>query len=661
MNRITSSETVIKALRNIGINSGDDFLNNLPYRYENNSYSDLTALENNQKIVIKGKLVSNPKRNFGKEVSYQFFFVSENNTFFNVIIFNKKVALMSLILGETYTVVGVYRNKTIFASSIFKGEIEEDKTIRTVYHHPNSITPTAYRNLVRRAYDKLSGKIIDIMPNIFKQKYRLVHKEEALKLVHFPEKEEDIVKGLRTLKYHECLTYTLKNQIMRGVHKKKIVTNKVLIDTKKINDFVRKLSYKLTSDQLQAIRDIILDMNQQSYMYRLVQGDVGTGKTIVSAIGLFGNFIRGNIGVFMVPTDALARQQYEELKALFKPYNINVGLLIGSQTPKQKNTVKMNLINHQIDVLVGTHALFSDDVQYPNLGLVVIDEQHRFGVEQRNKLLNKGGGSDLLLMSATPIPRTLALSVYGDLDITTLSEFPNKTRDVITKIETPDSANIISLIRECISNNRQVFIVAPKIENSNIGYTSAEELFEKYSILFEDNIQLLHGKLKSSEKEEVLKKYISGEKLILVSTTVIELGINVMNAGAIIIYSAALFGLASLHQLRGRVGRNGAPATCLLVDENKENERLKVLESSNDGFYISEQDLKMRGPGDAFGTSQSGFPTFSTLNIVNDFKMFECARDDAQYILKNLHISEFKKLYDSIRMSIIDEQITLFK
>ena len=228
-----------------------------------------------------------------------------------------------------------------------------------------------------------------------------------------------------------------------------------------------------------AIREMILDMNEKSYMYRLIQGDVGTGKTIVSAIGLYGNYLRGNIGVFMVPTDSLARQQYDELKKLFEPYNVSVGLLIGAQTPKQKSVIKKKLIDRQIDILVGTHALFSDDVFYPDLGLVVIDEQHRFGVEQRNKLLNKGNGSDLLLMSATPIPRTLALSVYGDLDITTLNEFPNKVRDVKTSIVTPNSTEIINLIRECIDENRQVFVVAPRIENGLENSASAEELFDK--------------------------------------------------------------------------------------------------------------------------------------------------------------------------------------
>lgn len=661
MDKIINSETVLRALKSVGILTAEDILNNLPYRYENNSYTDLTSLENNQKVVVKGKLVSNPKRISGKNSSSQFFFVTENNVFFNVILFNIKYGGSHLILGESYTLVGVYKNKTIFAQSILKGEIQEDKTIRTVYHHPSIITPTAYRNLVKKAYNNISGRIIDFMPNILRQKYRLLHKEEALKLVHFPENEEDIIKGLRTLKYHECLLYSLKNQILRGEHKKHVATNKVLIDTKKINEFVKNLSYKLTSDQIKAIREMILDMNEKSYMYRLIQGDVGTGKTIVSAIGLYGNYLRGNIGVFMVPTDSLARQQYDELKKLFEPYNVRVGLLIGAQTPKQKSVIKKKLIDRQIDILVGTHALFSDDVFYPDLGLVVIDEQHRFGVEQRNKLLNKGNGSDLLLMSATPIPRTLALSAYGDLDITTLNEFPNKVRDVKTSIVTPNSTEIINLIRECIDENRQVFVVAPRIENGLENSASAEELFDKYSVLFKDQVQLLHGKMKSSDKEEVLSKFIAGEKLILVSTTVIELGINVMNAGAIIIYSAALFGLASLHQLRGRVGRNGNFAACLLVDENVENERLKVLEKSNDGFYISEQDMKMRGPGDVSGTSQSGFPTFTTLNIVDDYKMFECAREDAAYILKNLHIPEFERLYKKAKLSVIDEQITLFK
>ena len=301
-------------------------------------------------------------------------------------------------------------------------------------------------------------------------------------------------------------------------------------------------------------------MNKKELMYRLIQGDVGTGKTIVAAISLYGNYLRKKVGAFMVPTDSLARQQYEYLTNLFTKFNIRVGLLIGSLTQKEKNDVKNKLKDGEIDVIVGTHALFSSDVVYSSLGLAIIDEQHRFGVNQRNELISKDDNCDLLLMSATPIPRTLALSIYGDLDITSLTNFPSKERKVTTKIVLEDSYEIFSIINDCIINNRQVFIVSNKIKGLDEGFSSAETIFEKYSLLYKDNVRLLHGKMKSEEKADILKRFVDKEFLILVSTTVIELGINVLSAGAIIIYSSNHFGLASLHQLRGRVGRDGQEA-----------------------------------------------------------------------------------------------------
>ena len=402
-------------------------------------------------------------------------------------------------------------------------------------------------------------------------------------------------------------------------------------------------------------------MNKKELMYRLLQGDVGTGKTIVSALSLYGNYLRNKVGAFMVPTDSLARQQYEYLKNLFSIYNIKVGLLIGSLSSKEKNIVKDKLKNGEIDVIVGTHALFSSDVIYSSLGLAIIDEQHRFGVNQRNELISKDETCDLLLMSATPIPRTLALSIYGDLDISSLNMFPNKERKVVTKVVNTHSTEIISSIKDCLNLNRQVFVVAPKITDEKENFTSVEKIYEIYSTLFPNQVCLLHGKMKSEEKDKILQRFINKEFLILVSTTVIELGINVLSAGLIIIYSANNFGLASLHQLRGRVGRDGQEAICLLVNDNAEDERLKVLENSNDGFYIAEMDMKLRGPGDTTGLAQSGFPTFSCLNIVDDFKMFECARDDAKNILNNLQDNENKRYYDyALKRIALDNAMTLF-
>ena len=665
MKLLTNAKNFLDSLSKINIFSSEDLFNHLPYRYDDMSYTDESFLEDNQKVSILGKLVSNPKIFKNNKIEIiTFYFVSNKGIFYNVKIFNRSFLMKSLILGEEFTIIGTYnlKKKEIVASSIVKGKISSDKLLRAVYHLSSDISPTTYRKLIERTFDEYQNMLLDEMPQSLIQKYRLLSKIDALKKVHMPKSEEDIALGMRTLKYHECLYYCLKNQIIRGENKREPVLGKgESIPLNKINEFILNLSFKLTPDQVVAIREIILDMNKPSLMYRLLQGDVGTGKTIVSAISLYGNYLRHKIGAFMVPTDSLARQQYEYLEDLFKPYNIKVGLLIGSLSIKEKNVIKDRLKNGDINVIVGTHALFSNDVEYQSLGLAIIDEQHRFGVGQRNQLISKDDCCDLLLMSATPIPRTLALSIYGDLDISTLTCFPRNNRNITTKIVSSQSMEIITTINDCLNNNRQVFIVAPKIKDVDDSLSSAEKIFEMYAILYHNQVQLLHGKMKSEEKDALLKGFINKEFLILVSTTVIELGINVLSAGAIIVFSSSHFGLASLHQLRGRVGRDGQEAVCLLVDENTDNERLKILENSLDGFYIAEMDMKLRGPGDTVGFAQSGFPTFSCLNIVDDFKMFECARDDATKIIKNQNVLEFANYYKYVLNKISDEKdITLF-
>lgn len=665
MKLLTNSKNLLDSLSKINIFSSEDVFNYLPYRYDDVSYTDETLLLDGQKVTILGKLVSNPKffKNNRLDI-ITFYFVSLKGNFYNVKIFNRGYFLKNLILGEEFTIIGTFntQKKEIVASSIVKGKIALEKQLRAVYHLPSELTNNIYRKLVERTFTNYQEMISDEVPLNLIKKYRLLSKKEALRMVHLPKSEEEISLGMRTLKYHECLLYCLKNQIIRGENKRAPLLGKgIEIPTQKINEFILNLSFKLTKDQINAIREIILDMNKKELMYRLLQGDVGTGKTIVSAISLYGNYLRHKIGAFMVPTDSLARQQYEYLLKLFAPYSIKVGLLIGSLSVKEKNSIKTLLKNGEVDIVVGTHALFSEDVIYKSLGLAIIDEQHRFGVNQRNELISKDDGCDLLLMSATPIPRTLALSIYGDLDISTLTCFPHAERKIKTKIVSSQSVEIISTINDCLINNRQVFIVAPKIKDIDDSLTSAEKIYETYSLIYKDQINILHGKMKSEEKDVILKKFINKEFLILVSTTVIELGINVMEAGAIIIFSSSHFGLASLHQLRGRVGRDGNEAICLLVDDHQDNERLKILEQSLDGFYIAEMDMKLRGPGDTIGVAQSGFPTFSCLNIVDDFKMFECARDDATKILNNVEDIDYQNYYKYALNKINDDkEITLF-
>lgn len=653
MKLLTTSSNLLTVLNHLGINSSEDLLKYLPYRYEDKTYSDELDLLDKEKVTILGKLVSNPVLvNKGKFSLIQFFFISNHNEFYRVKIFNQPYLMKMLTLGELYSVSGTYslKGKEINLTSLKKGVISSEEALRPLYHLLEGISQSVYRNLVKRTLEKCEGLINDPMIDEFKKKYHLLDYYQALKMIHFPKNKEEIHLALRTLKYHECLAFSLKNQICRGENKRLPLQKKTKIELKKVNDFILSLPFKLTKDQISAIREIVLDMNKDELMYRLLQGDVGSGKTLVAMASLYANYLRHNQGAFMVPTDSLARQQFEDIKKYFSPFNIKVDLLIGSLSLKEKKEVKEKLINHQTDIVVGTHALFSEDVYYDNLGLAIIDEQHKFGVNQRNLLVSKGDNCDLLLMSATPIPRTLAISIYGDLDVSTLASFPHEERKVITEIVRPDSPEINLLIHEMLEANRQIFIVAPKISGDD-EEKSVIAIYEKYSLLFPNQVLLLHGKMDSEEKEKILKDFIDKKKLILVATTVIELGINVLSAGLMIIYNASSFGLASLHQLRGRVSRDGQSGYCLLVSEN-EDPRLSVLVDSNDGFHIAEEDMKMRGPGDMIGVRQSGFPSFATLNIVDDFRMFECARDDAKKIVDNLANPSYQKYYALIKQEL---------
>ena len=396
-------------------------------------------------------------------------------------------------------------------------------------------------------------------------------------------------------------------------------------------------------------------------MYRLLQGDVGTGKTLVAMIALYANYLRGEQGAFMAPTDALARQHYKTFSKLLSPYGLKVALLVGSTPIKERSLIRKALINGEIDIVVGTHVLFSKDINYISLGLAIIDEQHKFGVNQRLLLTSKGENADLLLMSATPIPRTLALTLYGDLDVSTLTDFPFKARNITTKIVKDDESKIFAKIQKSIAENKRIFIVAPLIIESEEKQISVEKLFAKYLLKFPGKVALLHGKLDQDDKNFALQDFISGDSPILISTSVIEVGIDVPNADLMIIYDPTHFGLASLHQLRGRIGRDGNEATCLLVTnttDEEELEKLSVLVNSNDGFYIAEEDLKRRGHGELGGVRQSGIANFVFVNLVDDFRMFEAARDDAKFILNNSSEVGFKRIINKAQKEIDNSNFT---
>ncbi|MFA5686505.1 MAG: ATP-dependent DNA helicase RecG [Bacilli bacterium] len=656
----SKSQRINLALDKMGISSFNDLLLHLPRKYESFMPTREYNLEHKERVVfhgfIAGEFVST---RFNKVQLTRFTFTTLNGNSFQVEAWNRQY-LIHLKKDETpFTLVAYYdyfKNKLTLLS-LTKGVIEKDDYLRPIYSLPMALSNFEYIRLVERAFLKKEDEIETIIPTNLVEKYKLISKEEALKLLHRPKSNDDIHQGLRVLKYEECLLFSLKTLVIRKQNKQLIKNKHQFINLEKVKQFINSLPFTLTNDQKTSLNEILKDMNEQSLMYRLLQGDVGTGKTLVSLIAMYANFLRNDQAALMAPTDALARQHFKTLRKLFEKTNVRIALLVGATPKKEAYQIKLALINHQIDIVVGTHALFSSDVTFSSLGLAIIDEQHRFGVNQRLLLASKGEHADLLLMSATPIPRTLALTLYGDLDVSTLNEFPFQKRNIVTKIIKENDQLLFQTIKEEIAKDKRIFVVAPVIDEG-LNIISVNELFEKFKLLFPQQVSLLHGQMNIDEKTLALSDFQSGRTSIIVSTSVIEVGLDIKEASTMIIYNPTSFGLASLHQLRGRIGRDGNLGYCYLIysgDDEDDLDKLNVLVKSEDGFFIAEEDLRRRGPGELSGLRQSGIANFEFVNLVDDFKMFMYARKDAENIIENKdekhNISIVKKALEEISLA----------
>lgn len=655
MDKLSSSERINTALKKLGIFSLYDVINLIPYRYENFSLSNKDDLKDKSRIVLYGRIISPIEVKKANRVTVvKFTIESHLKISIGIIGFNMTYISKTYKQGDYVTISGIYNQhlNQLNLSRIIRGEVNDGEVIKPLYKLNDQIENYEYVRIVKKALTVLKDNIYSIVPYYFQNKYHLVNIVKAYQLVHFPQNVEDVKKAYLHLKYQEALLFCLKSQIIHHDNKALKKYKKEAIGIELCDDFIASLPFVLTDEQYQNAKEIIDDMNDNSLMYRMLQGDVGSGKTVVSFVCLYANYKRGDQGALMAPTDALAKQHYENAKKMFEGTEIRIALLVGSTSIREKNEIYQDLADGSIDIVIGTHALFSKSVIYSSLGLVIIDEQHRFGVNQRSALVDKGNSADLLMMSATPIPRSLALTIYGDLDISLLHSFPNKERNIVTRIVSSDDEIIIKGINYNLANNKVIYIVAPLIEESDSSHASVNYLFDKYNALYPNKVGLLHGNLKNEEKDLVLNNFKNGITPILVSTQVIEVGIDVKNATLMVIYNANNFGLASLHQLRGRIGRDGTKAVCFLVSDDEDNERLNVLVNSNDGFEIAEADLKNRGPGELLGLRQSGLPSFRFLNVVNDLALFNKARDDAKYILANQDKKEFEYIIKRAKKEI---------
>lgn len=510
-----------------------------------------------------------------------------------------------------------------------------------IYPLTNGITQNVFRGIIENALQSINGEFEDVLPEWIRVQNKLTTKNFAMNRIHFPDNLEDFEKARRTIAFEELLTMQL------GLLRFKMNTHKeyegISFDKEeKIEELLNTLPYKLTNAQMKVWNEINKDMKSSNSMNRLVQGDVGSGKTVVATMAMFKAVRNGYQATLMAPTAILAKQHYIGINKMLEPFNMRVELLTSDITKKNKNILLEELREGKIDILVGTHALLEENVEFNNIGLVITDEQHRFGVRQRKILSSKGNATDTLVMTATPIPRTLAIILYGDLDISIIDELPPGRQKIDTfPVRRNMEERVNEFIRKEITNGRQAYIVCPLVEESEHidGLKSVTEQLEYYKKIFSEfNVEMLHGKMKAKEKDEIMMKFKGKEIDILISTTVIEVGVDVPNATMMVIENAERFGLAQLHQLRGRVGRGQYKSYCILKFDSKSDvvrQRMEIMKESNDGFVISEKDLELRGPGDFFGTKQHGIPEFKVANLFTDIPILKEAQNVANTILEN--------------------------
>lgn len=630
----------INILNKININTVEDLLTYYPYRYNVIKFINIDEANENMICYIKAKVLSVPKVAYIKKNFNRLDFIASNsNQDFKVTIFNRAYLKQSLTLDKEIVLIGKFSKlKNIFVANDIKYNMHEER-IEPIYHLTEGLKNSSLETMISNAL-KENISLNDYIPSYLSEKYHFLNKDEAIRKIHQPESPSDIKNSMLKLIYEELFIYTFKINYLKSINK---VTNGLpkKFDETQIQDFLSSLNFELTKDQLTTIEDILKDMKENKRMNRLVLGDVGSGKTIVAFVAILANYFSGYQSTFMAPTEILAKQHFTSIKEYFKEYDINIALLTGNLTKKQKENIYNQISNGKIDIVIGTHALLNDNLTFQNLGLVITDEQHRFGVNQRNLLQNKGlnGGADVLYLSATPIPRTYALTIYGDLDLSQIKTKPNIRKEIITKIASEQNIKeVLFKMYEELKLNHQIFVVSPLIEqNDELNINSVIELKEKLNKAFSNKvrIEILHGKLKQKEKDELMKEFQENKINILISTTVIEVGIDIPNASMMVIYNAERFGLATLHQLRGRVGRSNIQSYCYLVTNNSNNERLKVMEKSSDGFYIAEQDFKQRGQGDLFGVKQSGDMSFKIADLKRDFSILSQANIDAENFLES--------------------------
>lgn len=651
----------------LGVETLYDLLYYFPRAYEDRSNSkNISSLLENEFAVVRGKIIDTKRQFINRKIMFRAMLRDETGIL-ELVWFNNKFIKNSIAVGDELIVYGKVKKtmktqiinpeyKKIQTNGSVKGK-DSYNQILPIYPSTSSLRQEAIRKIIYEAMIEYGYLIEENLPEELIKKEKLLERKEALMNIHFPENKEKNVEAKRRFMFEEI--YLLEMGILQGRYETDKANNDIyeLEDNKNlVSKYIEKLGYKLTKAQKRVISEIYKELRNGKILNRLIQGDVGSGKTVVAMIMLLYIVENGYQGVIMAPTEILATQHYLSIVDEFANLDVRVEILTGSVKGKKREKLLYEIEKGLVDIVIGTHALIEDDVKFHKLGLVVIDEQHKFGVGQRRLLREKGNLANLIVMSATPIPRSLALTIYGDLDVSIIDELPAGRNPIKTKwIKNDlDLNKMYKFIDKKIEEGRQVYVVSPLIEESEkLNANSAQETFEKYKQIFQNRrVGIMHGKMKAQEKQKVMEEFKKGKLDILISTTVIEVGVNVPNASIMVIRSSERFGLSSLHQLRGRVGRGQYQSYCFL-ESNTDNElsskRLEVMEMTTDGFKIAEEDLKLRNSGEILGTRQSGVSDMVLTDIVKNVKEIKLIRD---YVMDYLEKNEGKLYNEYLKLDV---------
>ncbi len=636
-------EKASEQLARLGIETIEDLIMTFPYRHDDFTLKDLAETPHNERVTVEGRVESEPSVVFfGSKRSRLQVRLLVGNHLIKAVFFNQHYLKNRFTQGNMITVTGKWDRgrQTINANRYSTGPKDEQANFEPVYSLKGVMHQKTFRRFMRAALNYVGAELEDALPVEFLTAYKLPNLQQALEMLHFPENPAHMKHARRRFVYEELLLFQMKMQAMKKVRKESEKGIPIHYDLEKLKEFIASLPFELTNAQKRVVNELCAELKSEVRMNRLLQGDVGSGKTVVAAIGLYAAITAGFQGAMMAPTEILAEQHAASLAEWLEPFDVTVAFLSGSTKGKARQQLLEMLAAGKIDLLIGTHALIQPDVVFKNLGVVITDEQHRFGVEQRRVLREKGIDPDVLFMTATPIPRTLAITAFGEMDVSILDELPAGRKEIETHWLKEDALQpVLNKMAAELTKGRQAYVICPLIEESDkLDVQNAVDVYHQLSVYFQDRFKvgLMHGRLHPEEKDEIMQAFSEGTIDVLVSTTVVEVGVNVPNATFMLIYDATRFGLSQLHQLRGRVGRGAEQSYCVLLADPKNEEgkeRMHSMTETNDGFVLAEKDLELRGAGDFFGKKQSGLPEFKLADLVHDYRALDTARQDAERML----------------------------